>query len=105
MCDNFRIYLSNAHQLCCEGSPTKCHWQTDDHDLQSRSKVRLKLDYLTFLQVYIGQYVSYYIQTWHDGRLMDAIYYAHARLGDLDPDARSQWVSKGIKSALHALAN
>ena len=38
--------------------------------------------------------LSYYVQTWHDGRLMDAIY-AHARFDDLDLDARSQWVGKG----------
>ena len=43
---------------------------------------------------YLGQYLSYCIQTWHDGRLMDALYYAHARFDDLDFDARLQWVSK-----------
>ena len=58
---------------------------------------------LTFIQghkcvsnlQYLGQYLSYYIQTWHDGiRLMDAIY-ADARFDDLGLDARSQWVGKG----------
>ena len=31
--------------------------------------------------------------------------YAHAHFDDLDLDARSQWVSKGKKSALHSLGN
>ena len=35
---------------------------------------------------------------------MDARY-AHARFDDLDLDARSEWVGKGKKSALHALGN
>ena len=56
----------------------------------------------TFNLQYLRQYVSYYIQTWHDGRLMDALY-AHSRFDDLDLDARSQWVGK--ESALHALSN
>ena len=47
---------------------------------------------------------SYYIQTWHDGRLVD-VKYAHARFDDLDHDARSQWVGKGNRSTLHALGN
>ena len=45
-----------------------------------------------------------YIQTWHDGILMYALY-AHVRFDDLDLDARSQWVGKGNKSALHARGN
>ena len=45
-----------------------------------------------------------YIQTWHDGPFMDALY-AHARFDDIDLDARSQWVGKGKKSALHAVGN
>ena len=40
---------------------------------------------------YLRQYVSYYIQTWQDGRPMDAPY-AHARFNDLDCEARSQWL-------------
>ena len=40
------------------------------------------------------QYLSYYIQTWHDGRRMDALY-AHGRFDDLGLDASSQWVDKG----------
>ena len=38
--------------------------------------------------------ISYHIQTWHDGRRMDAIY-ALARFNYLDLDARSQWDFKG----------
>ena len=44
---------------------------------------------------YLGQYLSYYIQTWHDDGLMDAIYARVDDLGDLD--ARSQWVGKRTK--------
>ena len=38
---------------------------------------------------YIGQYLSYYIQTWHDGRLMDAL-----MLMIVGP--RSQWAGRVI---------
>ena len=58
----------------------------------------------TFNLQYLRQCVSYYIQTWHDGRLMGALY-AHAHFDDLDLNARSQWVGKGNKSVLHALGN
>ena len=47
--------------------------QSDALDLHLRSDVRLKLDYFFNLQ-YLGQYLSYYIQIWHDGIIMDAIY-------------------------------
>ena len=50
---------------------------------------------------YLRQYVSDYIQTLHDGRRVDALY-AHASVDDIDLDVRSQWVSKGKDSALHA---
>ena len=50
---------------------------------------------LLFNLRYLGQCLSYYIQTWHGGRFMDAVY-AH----DLDLDARSQWVSKGIQISI-----
>ena len=60
----------------------------------------------TFLNLqYVGQYVSYYIQTWHDGRLIDATQYSHARFDDLDIDTRSQRVGKGKISALQYLGN
>ena len=77
-------YSSNAHQVRCEDSPTKGiseHCQSDDPDLHSSSHVRLK------------QYLSYYIRTWHDGRLMDALC-AHARFDYLGLDTRSQLVGK-----------
>ena len=48
MFDYFRNCSSNAHQVCCEDSPTKGlydHCQSDDLDLHSRSQVHLKLDY------------------------------------------------------------
>ena len=88
-----------AHQVYCEDSPTKGlyydHCQSDDLDLHSSSQVRLKR--LLFKLQYLRQYLSYYIQTWHDhddDKLMDATY-AHARFNDLDHDARSEWVGKG----------
>ena len=59
---------------------------------------------LLFNLQYLGQYLMYYIQTWHDGILMDAIY-AHARFDDLNLDARSQWVGKGKYSALNYFDN
>ena len=97
MFDYFRNYSSNAHQVCCEDSPDKGlydHCQSDDLDHQSRSQVRLKRDFFLnlakdeinvpialsafrdkcfFLKLAIPEhYLSYYIQTWHGGRLMDA---------------------------------
>ena len=55
--------------------------QSDDLGLESRSQEH---DNIKF---------NLYIQTWHDGRLMDRIY-AYACFDDLDLDARSQWVGK-----------
>ena len=46
--------------------------------------MRLKTLLLFDLQ-YLGQYLSYYVQPWHDGRLMHGIY-AHARFDDLELD-------------------
>ena len=50
MFEYFTKYSSNAHEICCEDSPTKGlyydHCQSDDLDLHSRSLVRLKLYYL-----------------------------------------------------------
>ena len=42
--------------------------------------------------IYLEQCLSYGIQTWHQG--IYAIY-AHARVNDLDIDAKSQWVGRG----------
>ena len=47
---------------------------------------------------------QYYIQTWYDGRPMDALY-DHVRFDDLNLDTRSQWVAKGRKSVLNYLGN
>ena len=61
------------------------------------------LQNLQYLRQYVSmdkeRNVSYYIQTWHDGRRMGA----HARFDDFDLDARSQWVGKRKKSMSHAL--
>ena len=89
MFDYFINYSNNAHQVCCEGSPTKglyARCQCGDHRPYSRSQVRLKLDYFFNLQ-YLRHCLSYYIQTWHDGKLMDDLY-AHAGFDDLGLDAR-----------------
>ena len=69
--------------------------------IQGHKCISVKLSYFLTCNL---RYLSYYIQTWHHGRLMDALY---AHFDDLDIDARSQWVSKGNnkKSALHALGN
>ena len=92
MFDYFRNYSNNAHQVCCEDSPTKGLYdrcQSDDLGLHSRSQTCL-----LFNLQYLIQYLSYYIQTWHDSRLMDAMY-VDDHFDDLDLDARSQSVGKG----------
>ena len=72
MFDYFRTYsASNAHPVCCEESPTKSlydHCHSDDLGFQSRSQVRLKLDYF----VTCGHYLSN-IQSWHDDRLVHGL--------------------------------
>ena len=78
MFDYFRNYSSNADHVGCEDSPTKGlvyndHCQSDDLELHSRSHVRLKLTCLLFNLQYIGQHLSYYIATWHGGRLMHGL--------------------------------
>ena len=103
----FRNCSSNAHQVNCEDIPTKGlygHCQIDDLDVHSRSQVRLKPDYFLTCDNYIGQYLDYYIQTRQDGRLMDG-HYAQALFDDFDLAARSQWVGKGHKAALHGLGD
>ena len=50
---------------------------------------------LIFNLQYLGHYLSYYIQTWHDGRLRHGVYYAYARVYYLDFDTRAQWVGTG----------
>ena len=74
--------------------------QSGDLNLQSRSQLRLKLGKkmfnLYYNSHYLGQYLRYDIQTWHDGRLMNGIIYAHARSFRWpDFDARSQCVGRG----------
>ena len=59
--------------------------------LTSFTIISVSQTWLLFNLQYLGQYVTNYIRTWHDGRLMDALYY---HFDDLDLDARSQWVSE-----------
>ena len=106
MFDYYRNSSSNPHHVCHKDSLTKGlydHCQSDNLDIHSRSQVLLKLYYFFNLQ-YLGQYLSFYIQAWHDSTLMDAVY-VYSRFDDLDHDARSQWVGKGKISALNALSN
>ena len=89
MFDYFKNYSNNAHQVCCEDSPTKGlygHCSPMTLTIHSRSQVRLKLDYFLTCNIF-RHYLSYYIQTWHDSRLKQwHIIYAHAHLDDLEFD-------------------
>ena len=94
MFNYFRNYSSNAHHACCEDSPTKGifdNYQSDDLDLRSRSQV-CQTGLLSILH-YLGQYLSYCIQTWHDSRLRHGIY-AHARFDDLELDVDFENICK-----------
>ena len=51
-----------------------------------------------------NMYLSYGIQTWHDGRLMRGIH-AHAHFDDLDLNAKSKWFVRYNASALNYLDN
>ena len=86
MFDYFRNHSCNAHQLCCKDSQTKGlyrHCQSDDLDLRSFKITSASKTGLVFSLQYLGQYLFYYIQTWHDGSLVDAIYH-RARFDDPD---------------------
>ena len=94
--DNKCLIISETIQVCCENCLTKGlydHCQSDDRDRHSRSQYASPIGLLFNLQ-YLGQYLRYYIHTWHAGRFMDARH-DHTRLDDLDLVARSQWVDKG----------
>ena len=79
--NNECLIISKTIQAMPMTSAVKIAWLTDynndqcesdDLDLYSRSQVRLKHDYVFSLQ-YLGQHLWYYIQTWHDGRLMHGL--------------------------------
>ena len=72
-------------------SPMILTFTSQGHDLDVTSASQT---WLLFNLQYLGQYLSYYIQTWHVGSLVDAID-AHARFDYIDLDARSQWLGKG----------
>ena len=103
MFDYFRNNSSNAYHVCCDDSPAKGLYgrcQSDDRDLHSRSKVRLKLD--NFLMYSISENIS--AISFKLGLVVDLIMdviHAHTRSDDLDLDARSQWDGK----ASYALGN
>ena len=71
---------------CCEDSQTiglydhfPVRWPWPSFKVTSASQT-----WLPFNLWYLGQYLGYYIKTWHDGRLMDAMYnYAHSRFDNL----------------------
>ena len=58
---------------------------------------------LGWMEWWMDGYLSYCIQTWHDGRLMDALY-AHAHFEDLDLDAWSHSGSAKAKNQLCMLS-
>ena len=73
MFDYFRNYSSNPHHVRCEDNPTKSlcdHCQSNDLYLHSRLQVCFQL---LFNLQQLRQYLSYYIQTWHDGYLINSI--------------------------------
>ena len=55
---------------------------------------------LLFNLQYLGHYLSYYIQTWHDGRPIHGIIYDHARIDDL---ALMQGHSEKAKAKIQCL--
>ena len=55
--------------------------------------------WLLFNLQYLPQYLSYYIEIWHDGRLM------HGFELDIDSENIHKWVGRGKKSALNYLYN
>ena len=59
MFDYFRNSLRRAHEVCCEGSPTKGLYdncQYGDLDLHSRSQVHLKCDYFLIRHISYNSY-------------------------------------------------
>ena len=109
MFDYLRNCSSNAHQVCCANSLTKCLYNLSFSltlALHSRSQLRLKrAKCITCTIIAISRkYLSCGIHTWLDSRLVHGIC-AHARVDDLDLDARSQRVGKGKTPALNYLDN
>ena len=64
--------------------PLPVRWPWLSFKVTSASQAWLNI----FNYHYLEQYLSYYILTWHDGRLIHGIY-AHSRVDDTDLDARS----------------
>ena len=86
-----KVYITIASPM----SPTKgldYHCQSNDLDLHSRSQM-----HQFFNLQYIGQYLSYYIQTWHGRRLMHDMY-AQAHFDYLELDLDFENVCKACTS-------
>ena len=92
---NVRLnFSSNAHQVCCEDSPTKelynlflVRWPWRSFKVTTASQTWHIFNYDSNISDDI-----LLIQTCHKGGLMHGV---HARFDDLDLDARAQWVSRG----------
>ena len=80
MFDYFRNCSSNAYQVCCEASPTKGLYNLFSVTfIQGHNwDLHLKLDNCFTSTIIVispvRQYLSYGIQTWHDGRLVHGMY-------------------------------
>ena len=92
---HFRNCSSNAHQIRCEDSPTKgIFCQSSDLALHSLSQLRLELDnVVTCGIIAVSRTINIEPMTFKFGMNIDLctayfIVYYHARLNDLDLDAR-----------------
>ena len=71
MFDYFKNFSSNAHQVCCEESPTICVASAKTLTfIRRRNCVSHFTNVYTcsLIVIYLAQYLRYDIQIWHDGR-------------------------------------
>ena len=68
MFNYFRKCSSNANQVCCEYSPTKGLWLYSflSPIILTFTQGHNSVSTCTIIVIYIRQYLSYRIQTWHD---------------------------------------
>ena len=76
------------------------HCQYDDLDLNSRSQVRLKVDYFLSCNI-LENILCYYFQTWHGSTLTHGIHARHGRFDDLVFDLNFENVCKACSSCLN----